>query len=184
MGKTYEALDDKLIAFIEAQKLFFIATAPDSGDGLVNLSPKGFETLRVLDSHTLAYLDLTGSGVETVAHLKDNGRFVLMFCSFEDKPMILRLHGRGEALERGSDEFDRLLPLFPDLLGTRTIIKLEVERIADSCGWGVPLYEYQGQRDTYPRYVEQKGAEGIREGQLKGNMTSLDGMTGLSAPSY
>ena len=184
MGKTYEALDDKLTAFIEAQKMFFIATAPLSGDGLLNLSPKGFETLRILDSHTLAYLDLTGSGVETVAHLKENQRFVLMFCSFESKPMILRLHGRGKALERGDEEFERLLPLFPDLLGTRAIIKLSVQRIADSCGWGVPLYEHLGERDTYPRYAEQAGVEGLRKGQLASNMASLDGMPGLRAPSY
>ena len=184
MGKTYDEIDETLTAFIEAQQVFFIATAPLASDGLVNLSPKGMDTLRILDSHTLAYLDLTGSGVETIAHLKENSRFVLMFCSFEGRPMTLRLHGRGAVYERGDEEFERLSPFFPDLVGTRAIIQLEVSRIADSCGWGVPLFEYRGQRDQYPRYVEQVGVEGIRKGQLKSNMKSLDGLQGLRAPSY
>ena len=183
MGKTFASIDDDLATFIQAQKLFFVGSAPLSADGLVNLSPKGFDALRILDPMTVVYLDLTGSGAETIAHVKENSRLVMMFCSFEGAPKIVRLHGSGEAVEKGDEEFEKLSALYPETMGLRSFIKLHVERIADSCGWGVPLYEYQGQRDTYPRYVEQKGAEGIRKGQLKSNMTSLDGLPALRAPS-
>ena len=183
MGKTFEAIDDKLAAFIGDQQMFFVASAPLSGEGLVNLSPKGLYALRILDPLTVVYLDLTGSGVETIAHLKENGRLVMMFCAFEEAPRILRLHGRGEVVEKGDEEFDELQALYPETVGLRSFIKLHVEHIADSCGWGVPLYEYQGQRDTYPRFAERAGVEGIRKGQLKSNMTSLDGLPGLRAPS-
>ena len=183
MGKTFEAIDDKLAAFIGDQQMFFVASAPLSGGGLVNLSPKGLFDLRILDPQTVVYLDLTGSGAETIAHMKENGRLVIMFCAFGEAPKILRLHGCGEVVENGDEEFDELRALYPETVGLRSFIKLHVEHIADSCGWGVPMYEYQGQRDTYPRYVEQKGAEGIRKGQLKSNMTSLDGLPALRAPS-
>jgi len=113
MATLYEELDAKLRAFIEAQHMFFISTAPLSPDGMVNCSPKGLDTLRILDNRTLAYLDLTGSGVETIAHLKENGRFVLMFCSFDNRPMTLRLHGSGEVVEVDDPEFSSLIPLFP-----------------------------------------------------------------------
>ncbi|MEJ2131934.1 MAG: pyridoxamine 5'-phosphate oxidase family protein [Gammaproteobacteria bacterium] len=183
MAKLFEEIDDTLAAFIRDQKVFFIATAPLAAEGHVNLSPKGLDTLRILDPHTVAYLDLTGSGVETISHLKENGRFVMMFCAFEGRPKILRLHGRGAVLERGDAEFDELLPLFPSMPGARAIIKLSVERVADSCGWGVPKLEFKGERDQLPRYASQIGDEGLRDGQLEANMAGIDGLPGLRAPS-
>ncbi len=181
MGKTYDAIDDGLAEFIREQQMFFVATAPLGEGGLLNLSPKGLDTLRILDPHTVAYLDLTGSGVETIAHLKENGRMVMMFCAFSGRPMILRLNGRGTVLERGDPEFATLLPEFPNLPGTRAIIRLAVERIADSCGWAVPTFEYRDQRDQLIRYAEQKGPEAIRSAQLRFNSKSLDGLPGLRA---
>jgi hypothetical protein len=183
MGKVYERIDDGVRDFIAAQHMFFIATAPLSGGGLVNLSPKGLDTFRILDEHTVAYLDLTGSGVETVAHLKENGRFVVMFCAFEGAPRIVRLHGKGEALERGDEGFDELVALFPDLPGTRTVVRLGVERVSDSCGWSVPVYEYRAEREQLVNFSKKLGEEGLRAAQLKGNMKSLDGLPGLSRPS-
>jgi Pyridoxamine 5'-phosphate oxidase len=183
MGKRYEALTPKLIEFIQAQKMFFVGTAPLSGEGHVNVSPKGMDSLRVLDQRTVAYLDVTGSGVETISHIKENGRLVMMFCAFEAKPFILRLHGRGEVLERTHPEFAGLLDRFPQLPGRRSIIRLAVQRVADSCGWTVPLYEFAGVRDYYDNYAAKLGPEGIREGQLTANMRSIDGLTGLDAPS-
>ena len=183
MGKVYERLDKKLINFIESQHMFFIGTAPLSGDGLVNLSPKGMDTVRILDEKTLAYLDLTGSGSETIAHLKQNGRFVLMFCSFTNKPLILRLHGKGEVLESDHAEFPALLKEFPERRGTRAIIRLRAERIADSCGWGVPEYEYVQERDTYAKYAASLSDSDFRQGQIA-NARSLDDLPSLATPSY
>jgi hypothetical protein len=179
MGKIYESIDDKLRAFITAQRMFFVATAPLSGEGLINLSPKGLDTFRILDEHRVAYLDLTGSGIETVAHLRENGRVVLMFCAFEGRPLIVRLHGRGVAHRRGEEGFAALAGLFPQLPGTRSIVEVTVQRIADSCGWGVPTYEFKEQRDQLIRYSEQMGEAGILEAQQKWNRTSLDGLPGI-----
>src|SRR5687767_10044393 len=134
MGKVYDALDDGLRAFLAEQRVFFVATAP-SADGHVNLSPKGYDCFRVLDDHTVAYLDLTGSGVETIAHLRDDGRITLMFCAFTGPPKILRLYGRGEVIEAGAAGFDALAAGFPPLPGARAIIRVRVDRISDSCGY-------------------------------------------------
>jgi pyridoxamine 5'-phosphate oxidase-like protein len=184
MGKLYDELTPKLIEFIEAQKMFFVGTAPLSSDGHVNVSPKGMDSLRILDARTIAYLDVTGSGVETVAHVKENGRLVMMFCAFEGRPFILRLHGHAEVLERANPEFASLVSRFPELPGTRSIVRLSVRRIADSCGWAVPLYDFVGVRDYYDNYAEKLGPAGLREGQLQANMRSIDGLPGLDAPSY
>ena len=176
-------LDQQKIEFIEAQKMFFVGTAPASLDGHVNISPKGMDSLRVLGPTTIAYLDVTGSGVETISHLKENGRLVMMFCAFEGKPLTLRLHGRGEVIETHNPEFSELIELFPELPGIRSIIRLNIDRVADLCGWTVPLYEFAGTRDYYDKYAEHIGVEGMRAGQLKSNMTSIDGMVGLDKPS-
>ncbi len=183
MGKLYDELTPKLIQFIEAQKMFFVATAPLDGGGHVNVSPKGMDCLRVLDSKTIAYLDVTGSGVETLSHVKENGRLVMMFCAFEGKPFTLRLHGTADGLEVEHPEFNSLRTQFPELPGIRSIIRLNTTRIADSCGWTVPLYEYSGTRDYYDNYAEKLGAKGMREGQLAANMQSIDGLNGLDRPS-
>ncbi|MEM1206360.1 MAG: pyridoxamine 5'-phosphate oxidase family protein [Acidobacteriota bacterium] len=180
MGKIFDSIDDDLRAFLGQQQMFFVATAPMSADGLVNVSPKGLDTFRVLGPTTVAYLDLGGSGIETVAHVKENGRIVFMFCAFDGRPRIVRFYGRGEVLEPGQDAYGALLPEFPAIPGARTIIKAELHRIADSCGWGVPLYEFQGQRDQLPRYAESLGPEKIAAKRRANNSSSLDDLPGLS----
>ena len=150
MGKVYDRINESLTEFIQRQQMFFVATAPLVGDGHINLSPKGLDAFRILDDQTVAYADLVGSGIETVAHLKENTRIVLMFCSFEGRPNIVRLHGRGEAIEPAHAEFPSLRARFPEYIGLRTIIRVHCTRISDSCGLGVPLFEYRGQRSGDP----------------------------------
>ena len=179
MGKTYEYIDDDLAAFIEAQKLFFVATAPLSSEGRVNLSPKGLDSFRILGPRRVAYLDLTGSGIETVAHVRENGRLTLMFCAFEGAPKILRLQGRAHVHALDSDGFRALLPRFAAIAGMRAIIVLDVERIADSCGFGVPRFRYEGERDTLPKLAESRGEEGMRAYRESKNARSIDGLEGL-----
>ena len=183
MGKLYEELNNDLIGFIEAQKLFFVGAAPLSGEGHVNVSPKGMDSFVVIDNKTVAYLDVTGSGVETISHIKENGRLVIMFCAFEGKPLILRLHGKASVIESRDKAFADLRTHFAELPGVRSIIKLEITRIADSCGWNVPLYQHEGSRDYYQNYAEKLGPEGMRKGQLASNMLSIDELPGLSGPS-
>jgi hypothetical protein len=180
MAKVFDEIDDALRSFIESQKMFFVATAPLARDGLVNLSPKGLDALRILGPRQVAYLDLTGSGIETVAHAKENGRICFMFCAFDGPPRILRLHASAEVLEPDHADFDELLPLFPTLPGARSIIRASVTRIADSCGWGVPLYEFQGQRDQLVRFAEQLGPEKLEKAKAAMNARSLDGLPGLA----
>ncbi len=183
VATLYDSLNDDLKSFISEQHLFFIATAPRADDGLINCSPKGLDTLRVMDDTTLAYLDLTGSGAETIAHLKENGRFVMMFCSFSNRPSIVRLHGKGEAVESNDPRFAELVGLFPPRRGTRAVILLNVERVADSCGWGVPIMSLERDRDTYTNYANSKTDAQMRESQLASNMLSLDGLPALSEPT-
>lgn len=184
MGKVYDKIDDKMSSWIAQQQMFFVATAPLSGDGLVNLSPKGLDgTFKILDEATVAYLDTTGSGIETIAHLKENGRITILFCAFDGAPNLIRFYGQGEPIEPHHPDFNQLLELFPSYSDVRSIIRVKVERIADSCGFGVPLYEYQGQRDTLIKYVENKGPEGMAQYRLENNSTSLDGLPGLDVPA-
>src|SRR4051794_21674036 len=159
MGKVYDWIDDRLAEFLGRQHVFFVGTAPTDPEGHLNLSPKGLDTFRILDPHTVAYLDLTGSGIETVAHLKENGRIVLMFCAFEGAPRVLRLHGRGEVLAEGDRDFAAQLSLFPRHTSTRAIIRVRLDRISDSCGFGVPLYRYEGERTQLTAWTERKGAK-------------------------
>lgn len=180
MGKEYAELDAKLSDWIKGQQMFFVATAPRSDEGWVNLSPKGLDgTFQILDSQTVAYLDFTGSGVETIAHLKENGRITVLFCAFNGAPNLLRLYGKGEPIEPHHPEFSALLGKFPTYPDVRSIIKIQVERIADSCGFGVPFYEYQGQRDTLIKYAEEKGPQGMEIYRRENNVKSLDGLPGL-----
>ena len=157
--------------------MFFVATAPSEG-GHVNLSPKGYDTLRVLDERRVAYLDLTGSGVETIAHLRDNGRITLMACAFSGKPQISRIYGRGEVHVLGSPAFEALAPEFPELPGTRSIIEIEVDRVSTSCGYAVPLMDLVGDRDRLIEWAEKNGdaLPGYRE---RKNAESIDGLPGL-----
>ncbi len=179
MAKLFEEITEELADFIRAQQMFFVATAPLSEGGRINLSPKGLNTFRVLDPHSVAYLDLTGSGVETIAHLKENGRITFMFCAFEGRPRILRLQGTGEVLEPGDAEFERLRREFPDIPGARSVIRADVLRIADSCGYAVPLYEFTAQRDKLIQYAERLGPDRLRRAQLESNTKSIDGLPGI-----
>ena len=181
MGKTYEALDQRLIDFIASQQMFFVASAPSGQGGHVNLSPKGLDALRVLDAHTVAYQDLAGSGAETIAHVRQNGRLTIMFCAFEGPPRILRLYGRGEVLEPAHSEFEELSGRFTERLSMRSIIRLEVTRIGDSCGFGVPLYDFVGERDQLLRWAERKGPEGIADFSREHIVTSIDGLPTLES---
>lgn len=181
MSKIYDGIDEALARFIAAQHVFFVASAPLDPVGHVNLSPKGLESFRVIDPGTVAYLDLTGSGIETVAHLRENARVVIMFCAFEGPPKILRLHGRGEVVESADPRFSELLKLFPKLPGTRSIVVVSLERISDSCGYGVPLYRYAGERKQLVNWARRKGAPGLARYRSENNHASIDGLPGLKA---
>lgn len=177
MAKVYPSINPKLRDFIERQKVFFVATSPLSVDGHINLSPKGLAgTFCILDDHTLAYLDLTGSGVETIAHLRENGRICVMFCAFEGPPRIVRVHGTGEVVEPRDEGFEALAGKFADYPGVRSIIVVRAERISDSCGYGVPLYEHKGEREQLQKWAEHKGPEGVAEYQRDNNAQSIDGI--------
>ncbi|MDQ7019077.1 MAG: pyridoxamine 5'-phosphate oxidase family protein [Robiginitomaculum sp.] len=180
MGKSYDQLDDDLIAFIKAQKIFFVATAPLAADGHVNVSPKGYDSLSVIDNHTVAYLDLGGSGIETQAHCQENGRITLMFCAFEGKANIVRIFGRGEAVPFTDPRFADLLKCFSGFTRARAIITIDIDHIMDSCGWGVPFFEFKGERDQLRRNVDFRPFEAWTEHRFNTNATSLDGLPGLT----
>jgi len=182
MSTVYERLDDRLRAFIAEQKMFFVATAPLSGEGNVNVSPKGYDSLAVIDDLTVAYVDLGGSGIETIAHLRENGRITLMFCAMDGRPNILRLYGRGEAITFDDPEFEDLVGLFPDFHRARAVIRVRLTRIADACGWGVPTYEFKGERDQLRRYVDHRTEDEWREKRYASNALSIDGLPGLVRP--
>lgn len=179
MGKIFQTIDARLAEWIQNQKMFFVSTAPLSAEGHVNLSPKGLDTFRILNETEVAYLDLVGSGIETIAHLKENGRIAIMFCAFEGAPKIVRLQGTGTVIEKADPDFHTLKGLFPDMPGARAIIKVKMTRISDSCGFGVPLYEYQGDRATLIQYAEKKGENGLKTYQIEKNAHSIDGLQGI-----
>lgn len=179
MGKVYDAIDDRLATWIRRQHVFFVATAPLGGDGQVNCSPKGGDSFRILGGSDVAYQDLTGSGVETIAHLRENGRIVVMFCAFDGPPKIVRLHGRGTVVVPGDAAFDRLAEAFPTHVGMRSIIHIAVSRISDSCGYSVPTYAFQGDRDILDKWAENKGEDGLRDYRNERNRQSVDGLPGL-----
>lgn len=184
MSKFQPELDPSLRKFIADQKVFFTATAPRDDAGRINLSPKGVDTFRCLDEHTVAYLDLTGSGNETAAHLREpgNGRMTIMFCSFGPKPLILRLYGRGHAVCPRDAGWDELAAGFPSLPGQRQIIVLEVESVQTSCGYGVPIYETAGEeRPRLVAWAEKKGEAGVAQYRREQNARSIDGLpTGVT----
>jgi hypothetical protein len=181
MGQTYDGIDDRLAAFLTAQHVFFVGTAPAGDDGHVNVSPKGMDSFRILDPTTVAYLDLTGSGVETIAHLRQNGRITLLFCAFEGPPKIVRLYGRGAAVLADDGEFAALAARFPSPPGIRAIIRVHLERIADSCGYAVPTYRYLGERNQLVAWAERKGSDGLVAYRRERNARSIDGLPGLES---
>lgn len=180
MGKVYEDLDERLTTFLLRQHMFFVATAPLSGAGLVNLSPKGLDTFRVLGDNRVAYLDLTGSGVETIAHLRENGRITIMFCAFDGAPRIVRLYGCGRVLVPGDAEFEALAGGFPEYPGVRAVIDIAVHRVADSCGFSVPRFDFVDDREKFLEWSEAKGEDGLTEYRRKNNALSLDGLPGIA----
>ncbi len=180
MGKVFEGIDESLAGWLTAQPVFFVASAPLAGDGLVNCSPKGLVgSFVVLDEHSVAYLDLTGSGIETVAHLRENGRIVLMFCAFDGRPRIVRLHGLGRVVLPGDDGFAELLARFPEHPGVRSVIVVGLARISDSCGYAVPTMAYVDDRDVLDLDAAKKGPDKLAAYRAHKNATSLDGLPGL-----
>lgn len=182
MGKTYNSLNDKLIKFIKAQKMFFVATAPLTETGHVNVSPKGYDSFKIIDESTVAYLDYGGSGIETHAHVVENGRITLMFCAYEGKANIVRLYGQGSVCAFHDEGFAEKLAWFPDFDRARAIITIKLSRVMDSCGYGVPFYDFVSERDQLKRSHEFKSVEDWKEYRYDRNPESLDGLPGLVRP--
>jgi hypothetical protein len=180
MARTYDDVNPELTRWIEQQHVFFVATAPLAAHGHVNCSPKGMRSFRVLGPRTVAYIDLTGSGAETIAHLKDNGRIVFMLCAFDGPPRIVRLHGRGTVLEPGTPAFDELEASFPSYEGTRAIIAATIDRVSDSCGYSVPRMDFAGDRDALVKWAAKKGANGLLRYRRDKNAHSIDGLPALT----
>jgi len=175
MGKLFDQLTPAHTEFIARQKIYFTATAPDAGRS--NLSPKGLDSFRVLSPRRAAYLDLTGSGSEAAAHLAQNGRITIMFCSFEGAPLILRLYGRGRSVQPHDVDWAQLRPLFgPPVLGERQLVVIEIESVHTSCGFGVPLFDFAGDRPTLNDWAEKKGQAGIVAYRVEKNTVSIDGL--------
>jgi hypothetical protein len=191
MGKVFDGIDARQREWIAAQSLFFVGTAPLAGDGHVNVSPKGpIGALRVIDEHTVAYLDIVGSGAETIAHLRENGRIVVMLCAFSGPPRILRLHGTGTVHRPGDPGYEALIeacafdePSIPE--ARRSIVEVAVARVADSCGYGVPLMAYEGERDHAPLWAEKRlrtqGPDAFASYEAEKNAVSLDGLPAVSS---
>ena len=177
MAAAFTSISPELAEWLRAQKMFFVATAP--ADGHVNLSPKGYDSFRMLDANRVAYLDLTGSGIETVAHVRENGRITIMFCAFSGNPDIVRLYGNGTVHELGSAEFDELAPHFEMMPGARAIIDVAVTRVSTSCGYAVPLMDYVSDRDRLLDWERAKGEDALVEYRANKNAVSIDGLPGL-----
>lgn len=176
MGKFERELTEELIEFIKEQKIFFVATAP-SDDGRVNLSPKGYDSFKVINHETMAYLDYAGSGNETANHIKDNGKVTLMWCSFDNTPLILRAYCYGEVIEKNSTTYKQYMnTLFPEIapLSARQIFICKIEAIQTSCGYGVPLYEYMGERATMKQWTENKLVKGELDQYIEKHGNRLD----------
>jgi hypothetical protein len=179
MGKQYQEISQPLREWIEKQKMFFVATAPLSGEGHINCSPKGLDSFRIITPTQIAYQDLTGSGIETVAHIKENGRIVIMFCAFEGPPKILRLHGTGQVIEMSHPDFDSMGKHFSERMGVRAYIRIDLTRISESCGYSIPLYKYEKDRDVLDKYIAAKGEDGLKTYRAAKNLQSIDGIGGL-----
>lgn len=176
MGKFSDHIAAHHKAFIEEQHIFFVATAPLSADGRINLSPKGLDCFRVLGNSRVAYMDLVSSGNETSTHTLENGRITFMFCSFKGKPNILRLYGRGYAVLPGDGDWEKIAPHFRIYPSTRQIIVADINLVQTSCGFGVPLFDYVGERDLHFEWANKKGDDGLRDYIKEKNLVSLDGL--------
>jgi hypothetical protein len=174
MSKFYTKITARLQKFIEAQKIFFVATAPN--EGRINLSPKGMDSFRVVSENRVLWLNVTGSGNETAAHLKENKRITIMFCSFEKVPNILRLYGTGKEIKEGDKNWEELIQLFPETPGTRQIFDIAVTSAQTSCGMSIPYFEYKGEREDLNDWAAKQGKEGIKKYWQEKNLTSIDGL--------
>ena len=172
MGDKFEQLSEKHIDFISNQHMFFVGTA--GAEGFVNVSPKGMDTFRVINSSKITWLNLTGSGNETAAHVLESNRMTIMFCSFDKHPIILRLYGKATVTYPYDQKWEELVPLFPEFMGARQIFELDLELVLVSCGYAVPYYELKGERPTLTKWTENKGPDGIREYWKERNMESLN----------
>jgi hypothetical protein len=176
MGKFHDHIHPAHADFIRGQHIFFVATSPLKAEGRVNLSPKGLDCFRVLSERKVGYMDLVSSGNETSAHTRENGRITFMFCSFGEKPLILRLYGKGKAVLKGTPQWEEYAPHFQIYPSTRQLIIAEIDLVQTSCGFGVPKYVYEGERDIHFEWAEGKGEDGLNEYMQKNNLISLDGL--------
>lgn len=182
MSKVRDCIDEELAGWIRRQHLFFVATAPLAQEGHINCSPKGGDSFRVLGPLLVAYQDYTGSGAETAAHLRENGRIVVMFCAFEGKPDIVRLHGEGETLTPGHPDFAELAAHFPPHHGMRALVRVRLNRVSTSCGFAVPLMDFRSDRDLLDKWAAVKGPEGLEEYRAAKNAMSIDDLPALPLP--
>ncbi|HEY0792563.1 MAG TPA: pyridoxamine 5'-phosphate oxidase family protein [Chthoniobacterales bacterium] len=180
MAKKYELIDESIQRWIAKQKVFFVATAPLAEDGHVNCSPKDGGSIRVAGERRLVYLDLIGSGVETIAHLRENGRIVIMMCAFDGPPRIMRFHGRGEVIEKTHPDFKKLVPLFDPEVGIRSFIRIHLDRISDSCGFGVPEMEFKRDRKQLRAHNQRSGEDKLADYKIAHNLKSTDGLPGVT----
>jgi hypothetical protein len=179
MGKVFDGIDDALAGWIDEQPMWFVATAPLAADGHVNVSPRGHDSFSVLGPNRVGWVDYTGSGVETIAHLRENGRVCVMFCSYTDRPRIVRLHGIGSVWLPGSSSYDEVVALHPPHPSKRAVVTVDVTRVSDSCGFGVPVMSMVGERDLLRRAGEKRGPEGLAAYRAQKNAVSIDGLPGL-----
>jgi hypothetical protein len=183
MGKVYSEVTPQLQAWISRQHMFFVATAPLSADHHVNCSPKGMDSFRILGPASACYFDYTGSGAETIAHLRENGRIVLMFCAFEGPPKIVRLHGRGSVVRPDDSAWETLSPLFSLPEQPRAFIKVDISRVSDSCGFGVPLMDFKSERDAFHKWNHGKSAKDLADYRRANNAKSLDNLPAWDEPN-
>jgi len=181
MATAYDSITEAMTTFVERQHLFFVATAPSGDSGRVNLSPKGLDSFRILGPNRVAYLDLTGSGAETIAHVRQNGRITFMFCAFDGKPDIIRFYGVGEVHRAGEPTFDELAPMFGERVGVRSIITAGIDRSSSSCGFAVPLMEHVADRDTLTKWAANKSDTDLDAYWAKKNATSIDGLPAVTS---
>jgi hypothetical protein len=179
MADNVDSISPDLARWMEQQHVFFVATAPLAPTGHVNCSPKGMDAFRVLGPRDVAYIDLTGSGAETIAHLNENGRIVFMFCAFDGAPKIVRLHGNGRALLPGTNSFEDLRDRFPNYAGTRAIVTATITRVSQSCGYAVPRLDFVDDRDTLEKWAAKKGADGLERYRRQKNVLSIDSLPAL-----
>ena len=181
MAEFFDALNNKHVEMIGKQPVFFVATA--ASDGRINLSPKGYDSFRVIGPNRVAYADLGGSGAETLAHVRENGRITFMFCAYDGAPNIMRLYGRGQAMQFNDPGFaDEISKFLPRHERARDIIFADITHVQDSCGWAVPFYEYKGERDQLQRYIDHMELDAWHESRLAKNAKSIDGLPGMTRP--